>query len=69
MEIMSIKGGGRGGVRRLVENSILNFHFRFWNPSITLFLIDARTRDHAFCTQRTGLCSICSCQHVLEVFP
>ena len=30
MEIMSIMGG----VRRLMENSILNFHFVFWNTSL-----------------------------------
>ena len=35
MEIMSIKKGG-GGVRRLMENSILNFHSVFLNTSLTL---------------------------------
>ena len=30
LEIMSIEGGGR----RLMEKSILNFHFDCWNPSL-----------------------------------
>ena len=34
-ENMSIKGGG---VRRLMENSILNFHFVFWNTSLNTFV-------------------------------
>ena len=31
---MSIKRGGRG--RRLMENSILNFHLVFFNPLVTI---------------------------------
>ena len=34
LEIMSIKGGSEGGVRRLMEKSILNFHLDYWNPSL-----------------------------------
>ena len=26
-----------GGVRRLMVDAILNFHFWFWNPSLTLW--------------------------------
>ena len=33
MEIMSIKESGR--IRRLMENSILNSHFAFWNTSLS----------------------------------
>ena len=33
MEIMSIK---MGVVRRLMEKSIMNFHFVFFNPSLSL---------------------------------
>ena len=33
LEIMSIKGGG--DVRRLMEKSILNFHFDYLNPSLS----------------------------------
>ena len=31
----AIKGGGGGGVGRLMANAILNFHFDFLNPSLT----------------------------------
>ena len=31
---MTIKGGGRG-VWRLMEKNILNFHFDYWNPSLS----------------------------------
>ena len=34
LEICAIKGGGRGG-RRLMANTILNFHFDYWNTSLT----------------------------------
>ena len=36
LEICAIKGGGgRGGVGRLMAKTILNFHFDYWNPSLT----------------------------------
>ena len=35
MEIMSIKGGGGGGVQRLMENYILNSHFVFQMTSLS----------------------------------
>ena len=28
--------GGRGEVGRLMANTILNFHFDYWNPSLSL---------------------------------
>ena len=31
----AIKGGGGGGVGRLMANAILNFHFDYLNPSLT----------------------------------
>ena len=31
----AIKGGGGGGVGRLMANAILNFHFDFLHPSLT----------------------------------
>ena len=31
LEIMSIEGEGVG---RLMEKSVLNFHFDYWNPSL-----------------------------------
>ena len=34
LEIMTIKGGGRG-VWRLMEKNILNFHFDYLHPSLT----------------------------------
>ena len=40
-----IKGGG-GGVRPLMGNAILNFHFDFLTPSLTKSTAaDTRTRD------------------------
>ena len=39
LELMTIKGGGGRGVWRLMEKTILNFHFDYLHPSliITLF--------------------------------
>ena len=36
LEIMSIKGGE--DVRRLMEKTILNFHFDSWNPSLNMMI-------------------------------
>ena len=38
LEICAIKGGRGGGVGRLMANTILNFYFDYWNPSLTLYL-------------------------------
>ena len=37
LEIMTIRGGGEGGggVGRLMEKTILNFHFDYLNPPLT----------------------------------
>ena len=37
MEICAIKGGG---VRRLMAKAILNFHFDYWNPSLSRSLLN-----------------------------
>ena len=34
----AIKGGGEGGVGRLMANAILNFHFDYLNPSLSQVL-------------------------------
>ena len=34
LEIMTIRGGGGGGVRCLMEKTILNFHFDYLNPPL-----------------------------------
>ena len=36
LEICAIKGGGRGGGRRLMTNTILNFHFDYPHTSLII---------------------------------